>query len=668
MNPAAVAPSIARSDVWRGRAARLRMALGMPELPHPVELVTLEYRDQRGLVTVNDSATFVIPSLKDFLVVWAVAYLLRNDADCGRWGGVPGWRLSGFVRKHCPGVAASVVSTWQGALLTRRRECVKRWPHLLSTVEQDPPLQESDLKRYFRETLFRKVPPRPDSGLRGSVRLFCLGAGEAPGSVPRIALVNVPPGFEGLDPSSHASAEPGSSARVSGPPSGVPTALRRHWISFDTFVQRQAHGLVGRHFVKAVLEEHLGRPPSHSRYLIIEGEPGIGKSALLSHWVATDRERFAVHHFTRPSNNSAEQFVANICARLVYLFELPYPLPLDRDSDRGRAALLEEVLQLASQRLAEQEKKLVILVDALDGVAADSGRGAPNPLCLPEPEDLPAHVYIVATSRPGWERRFSPPFAEVVRLLPGSRDNLDDVGSFLRGRAEKEPLSGWMREQGKAAEDLVSLLVDKSHGNFMYLRYVLHEIERGGRAWEDLDRMPRGLMGYYRHHCRQMGLDSLLLPNGTQMQSPATCALLAEHAQRRHAEVQNTLEEWQQFLTLDASGKHERYELYHDSFRDFLSRLRSVKGAAECMSQSRTEISSVVVERHVIHDPHLEEYEEYLESSSFRSDVLARRRDAIRALGGCVLFHNVALEGTAVVLYIVWRQAAGNAGSNAEHS
>src|SRR5215469_11055035 len=62
----------------------------------------------------------------------------------------------------------------------------------------------------------------------------------------------------------------------------------------------------------------------------------------------------------------------------------------------------------------------------------------------------------------------------------------------------------YITAQGIDDPRFIRLMVEKSQGNFMYLRYVLPEIESG--AYQDLvlDAIPTGLMNYYEDHWRRM--------------------------------------------------------------------------------------------------------------------------------------------------------------------
>lgn len=58
-------------------------------------------------------------------------------------------------------------------------------------------------------------------------------------------------------------------------------------------------------------------------------------------------------------------------------------------------------------------------------------------------------------------------------------ESLQDIQTYIRGATSRSPqLQAWIDEQGLTVEEFVTQLANKSESNFMYLRYVLGDIER----------------------------------------------------------------------------------------------------------------------------------------------------------------------------------------------
>lgn len=131
------------------------------------------------------------------------------------------------------------------------------------------------------------------------------------------------------------------------------------------------------------------------RSLIVVGDAGTGKTALLSHMIDRLQERLGApppHHFFRRGEprledlGSAERsLVAQIAAHFPALATAAARLPL--------ADLLD---QLSWRNLISSERPLILILDGLD--QARRSRGT-NPLNLLFPQNLPAGTFLLAS----WE-------------------------------------------------------------------------------------------------------------------------------------------------------------------------------------------------------------------------------------------------------------------------
>lgn len=373
----------------------------------------------------------------------------------------------------------------------------------------------------------------------------------------------------GSDDSAHQTVEPAP-------------GLGKHWISFETFIEERTRDFVGRDFVFAAIRRFLAN--GGSDYFIIEGEPGIGKSAIMSWLVGESEFDCPVHHFNIASQgiNTARQFVGNVCSRLVTHLGLPHAeLPGDFCVD---SAFLSKLLEEAAGRLGGANN-LLIAVDALDE-AAPAGIGqSENPLFLPV--SLPPGIRIIATSRHGWERRFRFMHAEAFALDPSGEANSRDVREYIGWQVERDGIRQWIAERAIGSAEFTSRMLEKSEGNFMYLHYVLREMAQGSYGDRGIEGIPSGLQNYYDDHWRRMGMMARPLPRTKlkiiyvlcEAKKPVSCELLSDFAAEDAVAVQDVLDEWRQFLDVVNEEKQRRYSIYHSSFRDFLHRRDIVKAA-----------------------------------------------------------------------------------------
>ena len=139
---------------------------------------------------------------------------------------------------------------------------------------------------------------------------------------------------------------------------------------FDYTNERQRHErFVGREALLARLDALLV-DDSADRWVVVTGGPGMGKSAILSAWLARREAAGAVvpHHFIRRGAydwDDPAQMVGSLVAQLDERF------PGAREPDPGArmhpAARLAQALSRVSEReLGPRGERLVVLIDGLD--------------------------------------------------------------------------------------------------------------------------------------------------------------------------------------------------------------------------------------------------------------------------------------------------------------
>ena len=372
----------------------------------------------------------------------------------------------------------------------------------------------------------------------------------------------------------------------------APTPLASHirTSEFQALIDERTRGFVGREFAFAAIDEALADDEFPSGYIVVQGEPGIGKTALMGQLV---RRRGCVHHFNVAPQGirSPEAFLSNVCAQLIVRYGLDHPaLPPEATQDGGfLSRLLTEVVAKPENR------PLVVMVDALDE-AEDVGL-PPQANRLFLPPSVPAGAYFIVSTRPRYDYRLFVDPRRDVYIRDDDPRNLEDIAAYIsqfveKHRAKMEPqLAGW----GVAEEDFASVLSDKSEGNFMYLVHVLRDIRAGALTAGnvgDVRKLPQGLRAYYRRHWNEMR--SVDEERFHRYQQPVVCLLATSRepvsANRllewtmqfwRHAgwdpaaldplAVKDVLSAWWEFLDVaDAPGGEERYRIYHASFQDFL--------------------------------------------------------------------------------------------------
>jgi hypothetical protein len=171
-----------------------------------------------------------------------------------------------------------------------------------------------------------------------------------------------------------------------------------------------------------------------------------------------------------------------------------------------------------------------------------------------------------------------------------SSDNLADITDFVQASTTRPGIRMYITAQGIEASEFVTLIVQKSEGNFMYLRYVLPEIERGAYKDLELAAIPVGLQSYYQDHWRRMrGMDEeawfeyklLVIVALTVVLEPVSIDLISDFSKvQRRSRIRAVLRDWAPFLHEEVveyeGGTQRRYRLYHASFFDFIAKKQEV--------------------------------------------------------------------------------------------
>jgi hypothetical protein len=349
---------------------------------------------------------------------------------------------------------------------------------------------------------------------------------------------------------------------------------------FRSLIDERTQGFVGREFVFDGINRVLAGDEFASGYLLIRGEPGIGKTAIAAMLVLRGSY---VHHFNIAPENirSPRQFLENVCAQLIVRYGLDHPaLPSQAGEDSG---FLSQLLTEAANRARQHgELPLVVVVDALDE-AEDTGL-APSANRLYLPRALPPGVFFVLTTREEADYRLDVDNETDIWLRDDDPANKKDVARYIEAFIEAHPQA--MRERIQAWDleptAFVTEMTKLSEGNFMYLVHVLPEIAAGRLSRPtvgEVGGLPRGLTGYYKRHWRDMKdadpgrfstLQRPVLCFLAVSREPVTIPQLMEWTNLDPGDIQNVIAEWREFLNEDPDSQPPRYRIYHRSFAEFL--------------------------------------------------------------------------------------------------
>lgn len=365
----------------------------------------------------------------------------------------------------------------------------------------------------------------------------------------------------------------------------APDALRGQICDYTRYIGEKTHDFVGRQFVFDALMRFT---ENQSRgYFFIRGDPGIGKSTLAAQMVKSGGY---IHHFNIRSEgiNRTETFLRNICAQLIVVHALAHTtLPAGATLD---ANFLNTLLNETSDKLKPGER-VIIVIDALDEV--DDTRLPVGANLLYLPLTVPQGIYIVATTRKIPLLLRIECEQDTLDIEHDSQGNIQDIRAYLERVVVQLDIQSYIRAQGIDNELFIEHLQEKSEGNFIYLRYVLPEIEHGAYQDLGLDALPTGLKNYYEDHWRCMRrkgeLDDEIwfrykLPVIMALavtKAPISLDLIAQYSGvQERPRIREILQEWAQFLheeqVMYQGEMQRRYGLYHASFYDFIAKREEI--------------------------------------------------------------------------------------------
>jgi hypothetical protein len=349
---------------------------------------------------------------------------------------------------------------------------------------------------------------------------------------------------------------------------------------FDALIKDKTEDFVERGKLVRRVDDCLKNGDAPSGYVILRGEPGSGKTALMAHLI---RQRGYIHHFNifNQGIRSTSDFLQNICAQLILRYGLDRPI-LPSDAGKSSGPMVE--------LLAEATKKtngnaIVIVVDALDESEVGASKTGANRLLLPE--SLPDNVFFVITTRLQVDYRLIVKHRQEVSLDNAAirQETDEDVRLYIDRFLERyssqmqNALASWKID----ALGFATVLSERAAGNFMYLVNVLKDIRNAKISKESLDsidQLPLDLADYYARHWRMM--QDVDRDRFEKYYEPVVCILAAvrqpveldyvhELTKLSTTRIKEVIEEWRQFLRVDPMPNGPPvYSIYHYSFREFL--------------------------------------------------------------------------------------------------
>lgn len=380
---------------------------------------------------------------------------------------------------------------------------------------------------------------------------------------------------------------------------------------FTRYITERTRDFIGREWVFQAVNDWLADSDA-PRYFIVTGEPGIGKTAIAAR--LTQLHELAAVHFcvTRQADTldplnfarSISHQLAHLDGFARYLLEeaaihVEASIAVQKNygqilgvrierlitaSAMGSVAFIRTVVAPLKQLYADGfEQQLVILVDALDEAVQYQGSETIVDL-LASSEGLPPNIRFVLTSRRDSAalRHFEEQHIPYLVIDAERNENLLDARRFIISQISKlEALQVRLAEEGVPPQAFIEKVLHTSNGNFLYLVWTLSAVAAGTQQLDSLDILPEGLDGIYREflRTRMAGKDvhqwrshyRPILGILAAAQTPLTIEQLVQFTGLDKQAVKDTVQDIEQFLD-PTLGRRKRYQLYHQSMTDFMSR------------------------------------------------------------------------------------------------
>ncbi len=322
-----------------------------------------------------------------------------------------------------------------------------------------------------------------------------------------------------------------------------------------------------------VLENHKG-------YCSIQGNPGIGKSALIAQFFKDLRAQKeltdvqVVEYFIRRGTIQAQtEYVFNyLLRRTDELFA-----PGKEIRAEGKAVWDLQQQLFAKWRLwGEQRagKKLLFLIDGLD-------EGTENNVVTYMPRENFEGVLIIYGSRPGGHKSIEDLWTQLptehhtkLELAGLGREDIRALIYEVANKYEVERESAW-----------IDAVQQRSQGNPLYLKLLCDALEHGSIALNDIQALPDKIDEYYkaildRYAADTIDGDALLAGLFTfaaarDYLTMAHLGLINKLGEATVQRIGSTLKEvlYENPLTEDVLD----YQLFHESFREYLVKEKAMK-------------------------------------------------------------------------------------------
>ena len=296
-------------------------------------------------------------------------------------------------------------------------------------------------------------------------------------------------------------------------------------LDFSPYRTFRRAGFVGRDWLFEEIRDWLGvadNGAGRPRALLIEAEYGVGKSAFLAELVDTQAAGIPVvaQHFCQfdaIATLAPGRFVSSIAAQLAAALPA-YRAAIEAEAAAGLRQLLEapdndpigafdQAVLAPLEAMAPPAGPLLLVVDALDEALEHrpsndkAARVTIVSLLGQRAQRFPRWLRLLATARP--LPAVQQPLRQAFSLHSLNAEearNLADIEAYAAARCQRPPLAARLAAAGLGASEVAIRLRALSGGKFLYVAFVLNDLESGAlplRDRHDLEALPSGMDAFY---------------------------------------------------------------------------------------------------------------------------------------------------------------------------
>ena len=253
------------------------------------------------------------------------------------------------------------------------------------------------------------------------------------------------------------------------PKDQVPHPLDQEAIGHRTYARRKLLAYVDRPTHSKALSSFV-QGPHTGQGLVVTGDSGSGKTALLADWVTQWRQDhpdyFVFEHYfgATPESASVDGFLRRLLGELKRLADIPEEIPATPEKMR-------EVLPLWLAQTVGR-KPIVLVLDALNQIQGDEPDRHLNWL----PRSFPPHVRVIASSLRGLA-------LDTLAQRGWSEHRLPLTDATERGQMIDAFLGEYRKKLGQKLRD--QIVSAPGSANPLFLRTVLEELRQFG-SFDDL--------------------------------------------------------------------------------------------------------------------------------------------------------------------------------------